>query len=115
VLDLEDGSPIDTDLESGGIILNQFLKNSGSVGVDEPSMADFNLYPNPAFDIVELVFEQEEDRLITIVDLSGKQVFQVNTSSMRQRLNLSEIPDGIYLVVIRTDEFKMVKKLVLNH
>jgi len=47
---------------------------------------------------------------IEIVDLSGKWIYQFN--SLRNQINISALPQGIYFVKLETDKGTVTKKFV---
>lgn len=97
---------IDSDV-SESIILTE-----DDTHVWRPDMkASFSLYPNPAFDIVNI---RSENRInsIAIADINGRIVY--SNSSVNQteyRFNVSQLETGIYIVHLYTRQGRSIEKL----
>lgn len=88
-----------------------FSKNS--VGLKfNVTKSVFEMYPNPAKDQLHISLLENENGTITIIDITGKTVMQVNISIQHDRINLSSLGRGIYFVNVQTASGNMVKKLV---
>ena len=74
----------------------------------------FNLYPNPATDIVNIT--NSENYLVNqvvIYDVTGKQLStQIFNNEAEIQLNVEDLASGVYLLHIQTNEGTAVKKLV---
>ena len=83
---------------------------AGKTGISETETGKINLYPNPVKD--ELTIENGELTInkITIADLSGKSIQQINGS--QKQINVSALSSGIYFVKIETDKGVVTKKFI---
>ena len=82
----------------------------GFVGIDEQSILDFQITPNPANDQVNVLFTGESARL-TILDAQGKQVFsQIITSGTQ--IPLMTLESGVYLFRLETDHSTATQRVV---
>jgi len=74
----------------------------------------FNLYPNPATDIVNIT--NSENHLVNqvvIYDITGKQLStQTFNNESEIQLNVSHLASGVYMLHIETDAGVAVKKMV---
>ncbi len=84
---------------------------------EEMLASDIVLYPNPANENINLVFEKEENKIgLIIYDSQGKKILQhTEYSSIKQiNLNVVDLPSGMYTMQILTKEgsksLKFVKK-----
>jgi len=68
------------------------------------------IYPNPVKD--ELRIESREFRIykVEICDLSGKTVCQFD--NLRNEINVSTLPQGIYIVKLKTDKGTVTEKFI---
>lgn len=66
------------------------------------------LYPNPAYDMVQIATDASINDII-IYDLSGKMIRHISHS---RQIDISGLSKGIYFVKIQTDGFTCTKKLV---
>lgn len=76
----------------------------------EESAKYFNIYPNPTSEFLNIVSTKYDIQKVHIYDLSGKQIL----SESKSRIDVSKLPSGVYLLVIKTQEgnknFKFIKQ-----
>ncbi|MHA7943523.1 T9SS type A sorting domain-containing protein [Formosa sp. 3Alg 14/1] len=80
---------------------------------------EFNIYPNPATDVLNVKIEGlEADTPIRIFDMSGKllynQVIQAGGRILYKTLDVSRYPKGMYILTIERRGLRLTKKLVLR-
>lgn len=75
----------------------------------------FNFFPNPASD--HIVFSSNTKSVhLTIYDLSGKKMKTwANTKSTDSKLNIAELPNGLYFLSINVDGKIHNEKLIIAH
>jgi aminopeptidase N len=92
---------------SGQIIVNQLLKGQYAFGngdvaasIRENAVGEFNLYPNPASDMLT-IDGLNGAQLLQVFDLNGRMVLQevVSPSLKQYRLSVAQLPVGWYRVV----------------
>lgn len=73
------------------------------------------IYPNPVNDIIYISLNNftREKTLLTLTDLFGKKLKEVELVSDKISLNLKE-PNGIYLVTISTDTNIYTRKIIIQ-
>lgn len=61
------------------------------------------VYPNPANDRVRIVFSDSPSttKTIFLTDLLGRRVLQLKTNSQASSLDLSQLPNGLYILEVR--------------
>lgn len=80
----------------------------------------FNVYPNPAKDIVTVEIHDDFEQLayVRIYDLQGKICKNINVDDYKQSksfpINISEFDEGLYFLEFRTDTKSWFKKLVIE-
>lgn len=87
-----------------------------SVGVDEGNgLKKYNLYPNPATEIVHIQHQQEIDR-IEIRELNGRLVLEQVLPPGRKetQMNLSELEPGVYFCILCDKENNLTQKLIIQ-
>ncbi|MCF6366116.1 MAG: T9SS type A sorting domain-containing protein [Bacteroidales bacterium] len=67
--------------------------------------SEFKVYPNPAKDFIQITGPGSIK--IEFYNISGKQFL----SSNKKKINISNIPNGIYLLKIQTSEGQIIKKI----
>ena len=70
----------------------------GAESVAEQNNA-IGLYPNPANEQVSFVLEN--DAQVSVFDMTGRMVNEVNLTAGEAQLNVSELQSGVYFVNIR--------------
>ena len=78
-----------------------FVKLTGKwlASVNENGTMAVSLYPNPANDQVS--FTLESDAQVSVFDMAGRKVNEVNLTAGEAQLNVSEFQSGVYFVNIR--------------
>lgn len=84
------------------------------LSANEMVSVKFNMYPNPATNVVNIT--NSENMLVeqvTVYDSSGKQLTTHNYNNQTQiQLNVENLPSGTYMLHIQTNTGLAVKKLV---
>lgn len=83
-------------------------------GIYEYPSSSMNLYPNPANDVLNVVFEGVENPqgVITVINMAGIVVQCHECSSTVTQLDVSRLKTGIYMVCFRNEKGRIVKKFV---
>ena len=87
-------------------------------GMDERdnSSSSINIYPNPNTGIFNITWGNKTISPIVnckITDVLGKEVFHQNFSfSTSHRLSLTNLADGIYVIIITSSDYRIVKKII---
>jgi uncharacterized protein YjdB/aryl-phospho-beta-D-glucosidase BglC (GH1 family) len=80
----------------------------------EEFVSDINIYPNPVNDILNL----ESNILIkdiSLVSITGKVVVSKNNLDTHSiSIKTNELPSGIYILKVKTDESLVLKRLIIN-
>lgn len=83
----------------------------GEIAVREPlktESASVTLYPNPTGDLFSVHSESPVEEIV-VIDLSGRVLLRTEQTS---HADVSALPQGLYLVRVRTEKGSCVKKLV---
>lgn len=68
----------------------------------------FNLYPNPANDVVRI--NAEGNAVVDIMDMAGRMVMSVNVAEGENTINVSDLATGVYFVRMNSTVVKFVKR-----
>ncbi|UII19763.1 family 43 glycosylhydrolase [Fulvivirga ligni] len=79
---------------------------------DIETEGDLSIYPNPGKDVVYLKLQNEAT--VSIRDVQGKTVVNPIVYNSETGLDISSLNNGIYLVVIETDDSQVSQKLVVK-
>ncbi len=88
-----------------------------SNGMKYPPIA--NVYPNPANDVLKIATNARQglEYVATLYSLTGERVMEVSLDRMTTAVNVSEIPNGIYVVEVSNgaNQTKVVRKVSVVH
>lgn len=77
-----------------------------------PIKKDFNFYPNPAKDLLNLEIDSSiTDFKFEITDIAGK---LVSTSKNLKQIHLKDLKPGVYIGTISSDTYKASKKFIIK-
>ncbi|MEN8227686.1 MAG: T9SS type A sorting domain-containing protein [Bacteroidota bacterium] len=94
------------------VLFDDFFEKDYGVGVADYTSTAISIYPNPASS--ELVIESTQGiDGYRLLDISGKLIFSGhNRNSSRTVLDISEFPDGIYILVTIIAESQSFHKII---
>jgi len=81
-------------------------------GIKENS-DNISIYPNPSDGIVNVTFEKNENRTITVRDISGK-VIKVKNINANTVINFNDYGKGVYTIEIVSNQKTIIKKLIIK-
>jgi hypothetical protein len=84
------------------------IEGENIVNVEEETTARFNVYPNPATDV--LMLQGINLSQVSILDISGKVI--ENFNSIQQRIDLSQLAPGVYFVQANTGKGMEQRKFI---
>lgn len=83
------------------------------MNVNDLNLSSIKVYPNPTQDFINISNDKEISK-IALIDLSGKQVLNKSVNSKNEKLNISHLPKGIYILKVESNgkekSFKVIKK-----
>lgn len=101
-------------IENNGRFMQQENKQKNDVANEER----IEIFPNPANDILNVVVEtnSENDISISIYNLEGQLEIEEIYNNKKEiiQIDLSDLPMGMYIVKIRTDNVVVNKKIIIN-
>lgn len=111
---------LEMEFENDGTVNSvSWQKSSPFVGVEEMNAKPmFSLYPNPAKDIINISTDKIENSVITIFDITGKEIKSINFNTSNVALNINDLDAGVYFYavtnrisgkVIQTNKFIVTK------
>ena len=79
------------------------------------SSNSIKLFPNPAYNTAHLELIDESDGDVSIFDMTGKRVLQQSYQNSKNiDLILTTLKSGFYIVEVKSNNFRYVKKLIIN-
>ncbi|MPM42477.1 hypothetical protein SDC9_89142 [bioreactor metagenome] len=87
-------------------------------GIAQPSLSsDFNIFPNPASDLVTVEFAQsgavDNNAIIRIFNLNGQCVMTFPCTGQKTVFSASGLREGVYIVQLSNTKFSESKRLVI--
>lgn len=96
-----------------GTLLNKAnVISTTALGIEQSTINQSVAYPNPTTGV--LFFQSELPMQVVIVDVLGKIVFQKNTVSKDDSVDLSGLQRGIYLAKMENEKGKWTEKIVIK-
>ncbi len=83
----------------------------GILGLGNNNQNVFSIYPNPANGYVNISSQEAGDKNVTVYNLLGKQVINTITS---ERVDISNLTSGVYIMKISQNGISSTKKLVIR-
>jgi hypothetical protein len=87
----------------------------GYVGINELTLANFKIVPNPNNGTFNVILSEEvNNATISIQDLNGKTVQTSNFSGLEFQANLTGVTTGVYFVKIQTENSIAVERVIIK-
>ena len=83
--------------------------------VNELSTNEVAIFPNPASSTVQIILSKEANAVYTLTDLAGKIVFSAQMQGRNATLNVSALPQGVYLLNVVTENGTSTHKIIVQH
>ncbi len=97
------------------IVCFSFCDVCSTVGVGESNSLNFTVVPNPANETVNLTFGYVDQRTISIVDYTGREVMNVKSATASLQLNIETLASGVYYIRSMTNSGSVrVEKFVVE-
>lgn len=82
-----------------------------SSAVNQALTESISIYPNPSHGVFSIEIPNADQAEISIVTLTGMQVYRSTTDQSLVKIDLSDLAAGMYMVRIKTEEGLAVKKI----
>ena len=82
-------------------------------GLEESGNPGINLFPNPVTGQLTIQLSQPEPVQVSIISITGQVLLQGNSTGNEITFDLSDLNEGIYLVLIATKTFNYYNKIVI--
>ncbi len=87
----------------------------GTTGIDPKEVASFRVFPNPSNGIIHLQPENMNGAdKVSIFNISGEKVREVKINNNNISINMKDLPDGIYLIEMKTNIGVYSQKILLR-
>lgn len=89
-------------------VTNVNVRGINYASTDENETVKFDVYPNPANDVVRI--NVENDAMVQIVDMAGRVMMNVNVVAGENTINVADLRSGVYFVKMNGTVVKFVKR-----
>ena len=91
------------------------IKDNSTINIDDNLLNDIEFFPNPAHNIVSIKTENAQSVEIVIYNTVGGKVFdrKINQPQKETKIQLNNLPQGIYLIKMISDDKIKYSRLVL--
>lgn len=92
--------------------------NAGGTGISLGETAADNsmrIYPNPVSDMIHIDLNSAENVKISLYGLTGNMVKTAAESGTTATINVTDVPEGMYILVVDNGKNKTVRKMHITH
>ena len=89
------------------------LTNESTASVEDRFESNFKIYPNPANDYIQINSNNIEISSVEMYSIVGKRIIS-NQKLVNDRLDISSLTSGIYLLKVNSQERSLVKKIIVD-
>ena len=83
-----------------------------TIGLAEVTKNAFGIYPNPASS--QLFVKSETNAQVSIIDLTGRVVKEIETTDEITTIDINDVNEGVYFIMIQDEKNRIVEKLVVR-
>ena len=92
---------------------DQFYVSPSEVNIDNLlSVNNIEVFPNPASSFISIKTNSEKDVQLTIFDISGTLVKQINHVLNNQQVDIKDLTSGLYILKIQSNNGSTTKRLI---
>ncbi len=85
-----------------------------TMSTEEQSIERLKIYPNPASNELNIVFDKPVKADVALTDITGKKVYSKSFNAKKIKVNTKQFPKGIYMLSVKTKERNYTKKIIIN-
>ncbi|WP_373943081.1 T9SS type A sorting domain-containing protein [Polaribacter sejongensis] len=90
------------------------VTTSSTLNIPQKELVNFNVYPNPANNYINIDSKKEKIASVDIINVLGKRVLS-QKSIINNRLDISSLKKGIYIMKVKSIENNTItKRLIIN-
>jgi PKD repeat protein len=94
--------------------INQLTIEETDRKISADFMDEIDIYPNPANDVLYISSNEEDDLEILIYDVKGQMIQKVTFQPGSEKIDISKLENGIYLINIQVEDEVFTKKIIKN-
>ena len=108
----QDFNTVRSNRERGQFAAGEGVEGASSNGVQENYLNNIGMYPNPTSDKLTFVQDGNEQVTYSILSMSGQLMQTSQSSQSNTVLDLSHLNSGVYLVELKMNDVKIIKRVV---
>ncbi len=91
------------------------VKIQNNLNINEQKQVNFIAFPNPNNGIFTIRnLNTQNNVYVSIFDISGKQIFNTKLTENNTQINISNQPEGIYFLKIKSENSNIIKKIIIK-
>ncbi|HKI88950.1 MAG TPA: T9SS type A sorting domain-containing protein [Draconibacterium sp.] len=111
-----DSTGITMESNGGELDFSIVFKNGLLQNIEESAQPDYLVYPNPAQNRFSLKTTGTQQNIkISVFTLNGQLILKKIPLNNSNSVNISNVPNGVYLVQIKNDRQIFTQKLIIQH
>ena len=98
---------------NGNAVAVRALSNDNS-GIEETTNNSFNVYPNPATNMINVSFNDAVNGTVSIINIAGKEVLNATVNGAQTSISTATLSSGVYYVQVNNGNSTQVDKIVVK-
>ncbi len=91
------------------------IQDVGTTSISKTENSGINIFPNPANDLLNITLPPATNPyLIEIFNINGKKVISKILKTDQNKIDISDLSEGIYMIKVYTKEGPFVKKIIIQ-
>jgi len=109
----DDGKTMTIDINFGPGFWHFVLVKDGASSTVDNDLAKFDFFPNPASDMITVSTDNKVD-VLTVRSLDGTKAIVRNNPSQNERIDVSQLVRGVYILESMVDGAVIAKKIIIQ-
>ena len=101
--------------ESGACVIDLNAEGTGISLGETAADNSVRIYPNPVSDMIHIDLNSAENVKISLYGLTGNVVKTAAESGTTATMNVTDVPEGMYILVVDNGKNKTVRKMHITH
>ncbi|MEJ6777651.1 MAG: multicopper oxidase domain-containing protein [Crocinitomicaceae bacterium] len=93
-------------------MMGQFIVSDPNSGLENQSLSQFNVYPNPSNGDVTVEFNHVGEHEVLIQDVQGRLITTLNSSLDKVMLDLFDVDNGVYVITVKVNGSRSTKRII---
>jgi hypothetical protein len=98
---------------NGNAVAVRALSGDNS-GIEETMNNMFNVYPNPATDMINVSFNEVVNGTVSIINIAGKEVLNATVNGAQTSISTTTLSSGVYYVQLNNGNSTQIDKIVVK-